>query len=69
MERYPKRIQTQELKDVADYIFGKALGNFVIAESAPTADTLVANQFVYYNGEIFFKTANNVSFKFTVTLI
>ena len=69
MESAKQAITDKNLIPVFDHIFQNAIGNVIIAEATPTNATMKANTLIYYNNELFFKFANGLSFKITLTAV
>ena len=67
MEKVDYKGDNYGLTHAFDFITQNALGNVVIANDTPTATTIKANVFVFYNNEMFIKLSNGSLYKFTLT--
>jgi len=69
MEKIPYSGKDNETKSMADFISQRALGNIIITDQQPTADTLKVNSIIFYNDELYLKLPNGNSYKFALTAI
>lgn len=68
MERYTRKI-SDEMFQLADFIFQNAQGNVIIGKSTPTKDTMKGNTMTFFDGKLYFKLVDGTSFSVPATTV